>query len=69
MGSAPNDVKDSPELQYALEKEAGEDIAHNNAEHMKRLRRLRELGAFRVVLPRAEWSREGQPRYSERTHE
>eukprot|EP00969_Alexandrium_andersonii_P049506 2172989-Alexandrium_andersonii.AAC.1 len=35
MGSAPNDVKDSPELQYTLEKEAGEDIANNNAEHMK----------------------------------
>ncbi len=69
MGSAPNDVKDSPELQYALEKEAGEDIAHNHAEHMKRLRRLLEQGAFRVVLPRSEWTRTGEPRYSERVRE
>ena len=68
MGSTPNDVKDSPELQYALEKEAGEDIAHNHAEHVKRLRRLLEQGAFRVVLPRREWTRTGEPRYSERVH-
>ena len=31
MGSAPNDVKGSDELQYALEKQAGEDVAHNHA--------------------------------------
>ena len=69
MGSAPNDVKGSPELQYALEKEAGEDVAHNHTEHMKRLRKLLEQGAFRVLLPRSEWSRTGQPTYSERVHE
>ena len=43
--------KGSGELQYALEKQAGEDFAHNHAEHVKRMRKLLEAGAFRVLLP------------------
>ena len=68
MGSAPNDVKGSDELQYALEKQAGEDVAHNHTEHVKRMRKLLEAGAFRVLLPTREWGRTGEPRYSEKVH-
>ena len=68
MGNAPNDVTGSDELQYALEKQAGEDVAHNHAEHVKRMRKLLEAGAFRVMLPTREWGRTGEPRYSEKVH-
>ena len=68
MNSAPNDVKGSTLLQYALEKKAGEDMIVNNTVHTERLRKLREAGEFRIVLPRSTWVRAGQPRYGDKVY-
>ena len=65
MGSTPNDVKGSDDLQYELEKRAGLDMQVNSKAHLERLGKLQEAGAFRIVLPRSTWVRAGQPRYSD----
>ena len=47
-GSAPNDVKDKPELQYFLQKEASQDLKHNADLIHKRAEKLQNDGAFRT---------------------
>ena len=64
MGSAPLDVKASPELQYALEAQAGRGVAQNANIHEERVKKLLAAGAFRKLLPRAQWVRAGHPRWS-----
>ena len=63
MNSAPDDVKGTPVLQYELEKQSGLDVAVNSDINEKgRIQKLRELGAFRILMPKATWSRAGVPR-------
>ena len=70
MNSAPDDVKDTPVLQYELEKQSGFDMAVNaNINEQGRIQKLRELGAFRILMPKATWSRAGVPRWSEKVYE
>ena len=70
MNSAPEDVKGSAVLQYELEKQSGLDAAVNtNTNEKDRIQKLRELGAFRVLLPKSTWSRAGVPRWGEKVHE
>ena len=69
MNTAPEDVKNTPVLQYELEKQSGLDAAHNAKVHQDRMVRLRSAGAFRLVMPRSTWVRSGQPRYSEKVYE
>ena len=52
MGSAPDDVKGSKELQYELDKMNGEQILHNNKKWRQKASRLRDEGAFRIPRPR-----------------
>ena len=68
MDTPPRDVDKNQELQYDLEKAAGEKIAHNHDEHISRMRKLRDEGAFRDLLPRSTWQRASQPRYGSRVH-
>ena len=69
MQSAPDDVKGPDVLQYELTKRQGEQIKHNNDKWKARAGRLRDEGAFRVPLPRTEWQRVDQPKYSGKVYE
>ena len=68
MNSAPQDVKGSTALQYELEKQSGFAVKHNADVNDKRIAKLREMDAFRVLAPTATWVRAGQPRYGEKVH-
>ena len=57
MGSAPDDVKGSKELQYELDKMNGEQILHNNKKWQQKAGKLRYEGAFRVPTDRKTWER------------
>jgi hypothetical protein len=69
MGSAPNDVKGSAELQYEIEKKHGLDIRHNNQKWRTRVGKLRDQGAFRTPLPRDTWERVNAPKFSGDVHQ
>jgi hypothetical protein len=69
MSSAPKDVKGNTVLQYELEKQSGFDVKHNADLNDKRIAKLREMDAFRVLAPKATWVRADQPRYSEKVHQ
>jgi hypothetical protein len=69
MGSAPNDVKGSAELQYELDKQNGLAIRHNNEKWRARAGKLRDAGAFRTARPRADWERIDAPKFSGEVHE
>ena len=68
-GAAPDDVSDNKVLQYQLEKEAGEDVKHNNQKWRQKAGRLRDKGAFRVPLDRNTWERIDQPKFSGKVQE
>ncbi len=53
MGSAPEDVKGMPVLQYDLERQIGFDVARNTTiNERSRIDQLRTLGVFRLLMPR-----------------
>ena len=63
MGSAPDDVKGSAELQYELDKQHGEQIKHNNDKWRAKASKLRDAGAFRIPRPRDTWERIDAPKF------
>ena len=63
MGSAPDDVKGSKELQYELDKMNGEQILHNNKKWRQKAGKLRDEGAFRVPTERKTWERIDAPKF------
>ncbi len=69
MGSAPNDVKGSNELQHELDKVHGEQIKHNNEKRRQKVGKLRDSGAFRIPLARNMWERVDAPKFSGEVHE
>jgi hypothetical protein len=69
LGSAPDDVEDNAPLNYALEARAGEDILANSKQLTRATKMLLDAGAYRVLLPRREWQRTDQPKYSSEVHE
>ena len=69
LGQQPKDVERSSELQYLLEKQAGEDLGTNFDQHANRVKKLREEGGFREMLPRHKWQRTTMPQYSSTVHE
>ena len=68
-GAAPDDVSELPVLQYQLEKEAGEKVAHNNKMWRRKAGRLRDKGAFRVPLDRNTWERIDAPKFGGEVHQ
>ena len=68
MGSEPKEVEDNEELRYELQKQAGLDLRHNGEVHKKRVEKLRETGAFRVMAPRSTWMRAMTPQWGDRVH-
>ena len=68
MDQRPKDVEKTAELQYTQEKQAGEDIGHSQDEHANHVKKLREEGGFRGMLPRQEWQRTTMPAYSNEVH-
>ena len=69
MGSAPADVKGNSVLQFALEKEAGQDMATNVKQHRDRVAALQAAGAFRVLLPSKTFTRTSTARWSNEVHQ
>ncbi len=71
MNSASEDVKDTPILQYELEKQSSYDDARDaNINGKSRIAKLRgAYGAFRILLPCSTWSRAGQPKHSEKVYD
>ena len=68
MGSAPDDVKGSKELQYELDKVHGEQIKHNNDKWRQKAGKLRDSGAFRIPRDRSTWERIDAPKFSGETY-
>ena len=68
MGSAPNDVKGSPELQYELERLHGEQIRHNNQKWRQRAGRLADSQSSRIPKARETWERVDAPKFSGETY-
>ena len=52
-----------------MEKEAGEDIKHNNEKWRDKAAKLRERGAFRIPLPRAPWESIEAPKFDGKVHQ
>ncbi len=70
MNTAPDHVSGAPVLQYELEKQSGFDAASSSNMNEKNcIDKLRSLVAVRIRLPRSNWKRAGQPRYSEKVYE
>ncbi len=69
MGSAPDDVKGSAELQYELDKVHGEQIRHNNEKWRAKAGKLRDAGAFRIPRPRDTWERVDAPKFAGQVHD
>lgn len=69
MGSAPNDVKGSAELQYELDKQNGIDLKHNNDKWRAKAGKLRDAGAFRIPRPRDTWERIDAPKFGGEVHD
>jgi hypothetical protein len=63
MGSAPDDVRGSAELQYELDKMNGVQILHNNKKWRQKAGRLRDEGAFRLPTDRKTWERIDAPKF------
>lgn len=68
MGSAPDDVKGSAELQYELDKQNGKDLKFNNDKWRQKAGKLRDAGAFRIPLPRSAWERVDAPKFGGEVH-
>ena len=68
MRSALKDVIGSTVLRYELGKQSGFAVKHNADVNDKRVAKLREMDAFRVLAPKATWVRADQPRYGEKVH-
>lgn len=69
MGSVPDDVKGSNELQYEVDKVHGEQIKNINEKWRAKPGQLRDAGAFREPRPRDTWERTDAPKVSGETHE
>ncbi len=69
LGSAPNDVKGSAEIQYELDKVHGQQIRHNNRKFHNRAAKLRDAGAYRVPRPALTWERIDAPKFAGEVHQ
>lgn len=64
FGAAPNDTDSNANLRRLLDTNAGFDILENSKQTRAAETVLREAGAYRVLLPKREWPRADQARYS-----
>ena len=55
-------------VNYELEAEAGIDMKHNYDKWAGRIHNLKNKGAFRTPLPRAQWEGIEQPRFAGNVH-
>ena len=68
LNTASNDVKGNDVLNYELEAEAGVDMKHNYDKWASRIEDLKNKGAFRTPLPRAQWEGVEQPKFAGNVH-
>ena len=71
--AAPEDLQseteqDNKELARQVDVQAGVDILANAKQSQQATDKLREAGAYRVLLPKREWPRVDQPRWSAEVH-
>jgi hypothetical protein len=63
-GTAPKNVDGNDELSYTLDYNAGREVRAQSLLMHRLEDRLRAAGKFRVQLPRDQWQKAYQPRYS-----
>ena len=68
LGEAPNSVGSNDQLQFHLQKQAAQDLAHNQTIMHKRERKLEENGAYRLQEKPRKFERSFYPRYGDRVH-
>ena len=71
--AAPEDLQsdteqENTELARHVDAQAGVDILANAKQSQQVVDKLREAGAYRVLLPKREWPRVDQPRWSSDVH-
>ena len=71
--AAPEDLQseteqDNKELARQVDVQAGVDILANAKQSQEAADKLKEAGAYRVLLPKREWPRVDQPRWSAEVH-
>ena len=67
-GRAPNEVHSDDALQFALQKQAAQDLQHNSDLVMRRDNRLVNAGHFREELPAQKFRRGFQVKYGDKVH-
>ena len=67
-GRTPNEVHSDGALQFALQKEAAQDLQHNSDLVTKRDNRLVNAGHFREELPAQKFRRGFQVKYGDKVH-
>ena len=68
-GRSPEEVKDDPELQFDMRRQASDNLAHNSLVMKTRDDKLTKKGAFRILEPTKQALRSFQPKFSDKVHE
>ena len=69
LGARPKDVEGSPVLQFALDYKSGEQQAELTSQLRSQEDKLKELGAFRVLLLRDRFAKGAKPRWCAEVHQ
>ena len=64
MGSSVDEFDRNPDLQYLMQKKAGEEILDNEQLVSKKLAALEAAGHYRTLLPKRDWLRKDQAKWS-----
>ncbi len=68
LGSSVDEFFRHGDLQFTMDKAAGQETQHNKAIANAHVDALTKAGAYRLLLPRHEWPRKDQAKWSGQTH-
>jgi hypothetical protein len=69
VGRSPEEIKDDPEAQFMLRRQASDNLAHNSLVIHARDDKLFKKGAFRIQDPTKPFTRSFQPKFSDQVHD
>ena len=69
IGRSPEEIKDDPEAQFMLRRQASDNLAHNSLVIHARDDKLFKKGAFRIQDPTKPFTRSFQPKFSDQVHD
>jgi len=64
LGSSTDEFDHNSDLQYTMQKVAGEEILHNEQLATKKVAALESAGHYRTLLPKRDWLRKDQAKWS-----